>query len=500
MRATRFAALLAALAAGIVLVATVSAKDNPPGVGTVDAPGLNKDATTEESSAASESSPGSDFEPGDIVGPGDHVPICHALGEENKDTFIALAPSAGVVFGHADAGHQNGEDIIPPFTYVDNQGVENTTLEGGWNWTAANIEIWEDNCGESTEPPPPPPGQGSLKVVKDFTGTASSDTAKVKLQIDTVDQTGEVGDGGQTAAVNVTPGDHSVGETAGAGTDLGKYDSSISCKKGETTVESGSGASLSGIPVGDGDVVVCTVTNSPKSNGGGGGGGGGQAAAPVLDLSIAKSASPTQVTVGGTIAWTVTVTNNGATGASNVNVIDTLPGGVTLVSATPSQGSCSGTSCSLGSLAAGASATITIVTTATAAGELLNSATVSASQAETTTTNNTATAVAAAVAPGVFRPPALRCGSIKVGIKQLSVGKKTVLRIVVKNTRGKLMKGKKVTVKGSGVSASGKTGKSGVVRIAIKPTKPGVLRISAGSVRCSKRIGVLGAFQPPLTG
>ena len=80
------------------------------------------------------------------------------------------------------------------------------------------------------------------------------------------------------------------------------------------------------------------------------------------------------------------------------------------------------------------------------------------------------------------------------------MGKQSLLRITVRDVRGKPMKAKKVTVRGTGVNASGKTGKSGTVSVRIKPTKPGVLRISAGSARCSTRIGVLGAFQPPITG
>jgi hypothetical protein len=53
----------------------------------------------------------------------------------------------------------------------------------------------------------------------------------------------------------------------------------------------------------------------------------------------------------------------------------------TLVSATPSQGSCQGSAtvtCSLGQLAAGASATVQLVATPTASGLLENRATVSA--------------------------------------------------------------------------------------------------------------------------
>jgi hypothetical protein len=102
---------------------------------------------------------------------------------------------------------------------------------------------------------------GTLRVVKSFVGTAG----KVNLQIDTVTKVTDVGDGGTTGNVTVDTGNHSVGETAGTGTSLGDYTSSIVCKKGTYTVASGAGTSLTGVPVGAGDTVVCTITNTRKT-------------------------------------------------------------------------------------------------------------------------------------------------------------------------------------------------------------------------------------------
>jgi uncharacterized repeat protein (TIGR01451 family) len=120
------------------------------------------------------------------------------------------------------------------------------------------------------------------------------------------------------------------------------------------------------------------------------------------DMSITKSGSPDPVGPGQHLTYHLTVTNNGASSGpsttSGVTVTDPLPAGVTLVSATPSKGSCSETatiSCALGIFPGGASATIDIVVTVSplaSSGTLTNTATVSAVTADPNLANNTATA------------------------------------------------------------------------------------------------------------
>jgi len=117
-------------------------------------------------------------------------------------------------------------------------------------------------------------------------------------------------------------------------------------------------------------------------------------AAPSADLSITKSDSPDPVTVGNNLTYTITVKNNGPSGATGVTITDSLPATVTFVSATPSQGTCTGTAtvtCGLGSLTNGSSATVTIVVTPTQAGSLSNTATVAGNEADPNTNNNSAT-------------------------------------------------------------------------------------------------------------
>src|SRR5438132_416642 len=112
------------------------------------------------------------------------------------------------------------------------------------------------------------------------------------------------------------------------------------------------------------------------------------------DLLITKSDSPDPVVAGTDLTYTLKVTNNGPSTASNVTVSDPVPAQTSFVSATPSQGTCaSAVSCSLGTLTPGGSATITIVVhvDASASGSISNTATVSSDQPDGDSANNSAT-------------------------------------------------------------------------------------------------------------
>jgi uncharacterized repeat protein (TIGR01451 family) len=102
---------------------------------------------------------------------------------------------------------------------------------------------------------------------------------------------------------------------------------------------------------------------------------------PVADLSVTKIVDNAAPLVGSTVAFTVTVSNTGPSGATNMAVADTLPAGFTFASATPSQGSYdSGTGqWSVGPLAAGANATLALQGTVNATGPYANTAQVTAS-------------------------------------------------------------------------------------------------------------------------
>ena len=119
---------------------------------------------------------------------------------------------------------------------------------------------------------------------------------------------------------------------------------------------------------------------------------------PIADVSIAKT-GPSSVAGETDFTYTITVNNAGPQTASNVVVTDVLPPALTFVSATPSQGTCSGTTtitCTLGAVASGGSATISLTVTAPRSGSFTNTATVAnAPETDPTPGNNAGTTFAA---------------------------------------------------------------------------------------------------------
>src|SRR5438477_284403 len=96
--------------------------------------------------------------------------------------------------------------------------------------------------------------------------------------------------------------------------------------------------------------------------------------------------------VGTNVTYSVQVINNGPSDATGVALTDSLPAGLSLVSASASQGSYSSATgvWSVSGQASGASASLTIVATVTQSGAISNSATVTAAdQPDPSSANNT---------------------------------------------------------------------------------------------------------------
>src|SRR5690554_5082894 len=110
------------------------------------------------------------------------------------------------------------------------------------------------------------------------------------------------------------------------------------------------------------------------------------------DLEIAKSVSPNSVNVGGTVTFTMTVTNNGSSEAVNVEVTDVVPSGYTIGTINNGGINTTGTIVwSVGNLANGASTTVSFTATVNATGAYSNTATVNSDTADPDPDNNTST-------------------------------------------------------------------------------------------------------------
>jgi uncharacterized repeat protein (TIGR01451 family) len=228
-------------------------------------------------------------------------------------------------------------------------------------------------------------------------------------------------------------------------------------------------------------------------------------ASPRIDLAVTKVGSPSPDTLPGDITWKMVVTNNGPSTATGVTAADPVPAGNTFVSVSTTQGTCTGgavVSCSLGTIAAGGTVTITLVTKPSVAGTVTYTVTVVGNETETNTSNNTATGSVVVVGPHT-PPPAVFCTAIsKIAPKQLFVGRKTMLTIHVAR-HGKAVKGVRVQIKGPKLNLRTQPSNSkGVIKHQVKVKRAGIVVFTPlASKKCgTKRLGVTGVFTPPVTG
>lgn len=154
-------------------------------------------------------------------------------------------------------------------------------------------------------------------------------------------------------------------------------------------------------------------------------------AGAATDVGIVKVANPSQVPVGQNITYTLTVTNNGPATAQGVVVTDPIPAGLTLVSATPSVGVCTGATtvtCQLNDIAVSGTATITIVAKGAANGVFVNVASVSGNFSDPVSTNNQSSAPATV---GTLDVPALSGAALAALALALAVAGSLLVRRLV---------------------------------------------------------------------
>ena len=117
---------------------------------------------------------------------------------------------------------------------------------------------------------------------------------------------------------------------------------------------------------------------------------------PLADVSLTKTVSDSNPGTDAEVVYTLTAANAGPNAATGVQIHDSLPAGLDFINASPGCDSSAGTvTCDLGTVASGASSSVTIRAHATpvlAGSSVTNAATVSANEPDPDTTNNQATA------------------------------------------------------------------------------------------------------------
>jgi uncharacterized repeat protein (TIGR01451 family) len=153
---------------------------------------------------------------------------------------------------------------------------------------------------------------------------------------------------------------------------------------------------------------------------------------PQADLAVIKTGATT-VLAGGSLTYTITVTNLGPSTASNIVVSDNLPGAVTFVSA--SDGGTNAGSVvtwpSITSLANGGMTNFTVTVKAPASGFFTNTASATSSTPDPVSSNNDGTGSSSAVSTMVT--PQADVAVIKTGSSTVLAGGKLTYTITVTN-------------------------------------------------------------------
>jgi uncharacterized repeat protein (TIGR01451 family) len=114
-----------------------------------------------------------------------------------------------------------------------------------------------------------------------------------------------------------------------------------------------------------------------------------------IDLLLTQNDSVDPSLAGKQLTYTIQVRNNSSSMATGVVVTDSMPSGVPFVSASSTKGSCTRSgnilTCRIPSLAAAASATITLILKPTAPGTISNTATAEANEPESNPPDNSST-------------------------------------------------------------------------------------------------------------
>jgi uncharacterized protein DUF11 len=392
-------------------------------------------------------------------------------------TFTVAAGCSGTEVTLASYEMLGGPDQLFPQTLYRN---ETETLEAGVHSLTVALPdcFWQDDLATGGALPAIAPGSlySSRLVISGKGGTTACPPV-------TTTTTGTTTTGTTTTGTTVTT---ATTTTATTGTTTATTPTTAPTTGTTTTMPSTSTAATT-------TATTTTTTTTPPPP------------PPATDVSITKVPDRTSAVVGQRIDYVLDVVNNGTIPALDVVVVDPLPPQESLVSV--SDTACTGTtviSCNFGTLAPGASRSVSIVTLAQSPGTAENTATVTTTTPETTTSNNEAHTSVPITAP--FRPPPAKpvCATVNVHHSTLVAGRPAVVDVVARRA-GKPARGVRVEVRGMGVDIVHRTTAEGTLRVTLTPRAAGVLRVAIQQpAKCGARIqefAVPGAIEAPqLTG
>lgn len=316
--------------------------------------------------------------------------------------WVCNAPAGGVISCSSGANIANGASF-PVITVSMTAPAAPGNVQNSATVSSLTDANPGNNVGSATTNVV---AQADLSITK--TGPASTSSGQ------NVVYTIVVTNHGPSTATGVTVSDPTPAQMSFV-SNSGACVSTFPCNLG--SIAAGQSATITATfstPVGFSGNASNTATVSSSVNDPNGGNNSATAttnfAAPA-DLSITKTAAPGPYLTRAALTYTITVSNTGPATATGVVVNDVIPAGTNFISATPSQGSCAGTStvsCNLGTLANGASATISLqLGLPSTAGTVQNTATVTGSVPDSVPANNSATATITVDAPTPFAIPTL---------------------------------------------------------------------------------------------
>jgi hypothetical protein len=362
-----------------------------------------------------------------VIGPNDGIGVVVLGGDYNPD---GNAANENKIVGNAGGGVENDDPATPSFDATSNWWGDASGPSGQGSGSGDSVgpnvafDPWLDSDPTTTTVPTT---TGTTTGTTSTTGTTTTGTTTGTTSTTGTTTTGTTSTTGTTTTgttsttettttgTTSTTGTTTTGTTSTTGTTTtgttsttGTTTTGTTSTTGTTTTgtTSTTGTTTTGTTSTTGTTATgttgTTATGTPAST--------TTTAGGVPDVVVSMSA-PASGSVGTDVTFVATVRNVGTAPATGVTFAMSVPTGATFVSASTSQGSCSGTvSCNLGTLAAGASANVTVVLRAEQTGTLAVSASVSADR-DSNSGNNSSSASTPVVAQAGAPPPPSQPGT-----------------------------------------------------------------------------------------